>query len=306
MAFVDECTVFADRRARRERLGVAALRALQAPRRPRRRQRGRRWLDRVRGLPRRARPVVARRPSPPEGAGRRSRAEAPSATGASGKDLVVPVPDGTVVFDDRRPDRRPGGRGHARRGGRRAAAGAAGNAAFASARNRVPAHRRARARTGRSARSRWSSARWPTSAWWGCRTRASPRCWLASPPPNPRSRTIPFTTLTPNLGVAGEDDGPVRGGRHPGPGGGRQRGQGAGAPVPAAHRAMPGARAGGRPGGGGSRRPTWRPSSPSWRPTTPSWHGARRSWWARRPTWSMTPPRAIARAGSGGARRSRR
>ena len=189
-----------------------------------------------------------------------------------------------------RTHRRSGGRGHARRRGRRRPRRPGQRGLRGTAQPRA-SHRRARRGRGGRARSRWSSVRWPTSAWWGCRTRASPRCWLVSPPPNPRSPTIPFTTLTPNLGVAGEDDGPVRGGRHPRPGGGRQRGQGAGAPVPSAHRAMPGARPGRRPGRRGSRR---RPRDPRCRaraPTIPSWHDVRPSSWARRPTWSMTPPR---------------
>ena len=104
-----------------------------------------------------------------------------------------------------RPGRRPRRRGRTRRG-RRAAAGAA--AATWPSRARATACRAppSPARTARSKRLARGAAnggrRRPRRA---AERRASRRCWPASPPRSPRSPNYPFTTLTPNLGVAGGD-----------------------------------------------------------------------------------------------------
>ena len=95
--------------------------------------------------------------------------------GASGKDLVLPVPDGTVVFDDDglrgRPDRRGiacgRGRGRARRAWELVAHQLA---------QPVPRGSPSRGRAPRCARSRSSCAPWPTSGSSGCRTPASRPC----------------------------------------------------------------------------------------------------------------------------------
>ena len=56
--------------------------------------------------------------------------------GANGKDLVIPVPDGTVVFDEQ--GCAPTWWARVRAPSSRAAAGGRGNVAFAGPRNRVP------------------------------------------------------------------------------------------------------------------------------------------------------------------------
>ena len=184
--------------------------------------------------------------------GRRARAEARGATEPPARTSWCPVPEGTVVMDDRGLIADlvgEGARAVVAAGGR----GGRGNVAFAGPRNRVPRTAELgedgeeRAGHGGAAHGR------RRRVWSACPTRASPRCWLASPPPSRRSPTIPFTTLTPNLGVAGEDTDRFVVADIPGLVEGRQRGQGAGAPVPAAHRAMPGAGPGGRSGGRRSR-----------------------------------------------------
>ena len=136
MAFVDECTVFARGGQRRQRLGAPAQRALQAPRRSRRGQRGRRRLGRLRGACAGC-TTSPRSPTTPISArATAGRAGARSARGL-GQDLVLPVPDGTVVFDEEGLLADLVGRGRAAvvaRGGR----GGRGNVAFAGPRNRVP------------------------------------------------------------------------------------------------------------------------------------------------------------------------
>ena len=101
MAFVDECTAVRDSRQRGRRFGLDALGAVQAARRPRRRRRRRRRVGDLRGHDAVCSDLsLARRPSAPAGRRRRRRGARPIATARAGADLVLPVPDGTVVLDD--------------------------------------------------------------------------------------------------------------------------------------------------------------------------------------------------------------
>ena len=295
MTFVDEALVYA--KAGRGGNGSAshAQRALQAARRTRRRQRRRgrrRWSSRspaasttCRGSP--TIPTSARRTASPAGA--------PKRDGATGKDLVVPVPDGTVVSDDDGLDRRPGRGGvardrRARRPRRPRERGARQRPQPRSAHGRA-----GRGRRGEAARAS-SSARWPTSGWSGCRTPGSPRCCRACPPRKPKIANYPFTTLTPNLGVAGGDGDRFVVADIPGLVEGAARGEGPGPPVPAAHRAMPGARDGGRPVGRRSRRRPRDAPRRARRLRPRAGRCAGRSWSGPRPTWSTTRRDGAARS----------
>ena len=215
--------------------------------------------------------------------------------GASGKDLVIPVPEGTVVMDDRGLIADlvgEGSRAIVAAGGR----GGRGNTAFAGPRNRVPRTAEP-GEDGEERRSGWSCEPWPTWAWWGLPNAGKSTLLARLTAAKPKVANYPFTTLTPNLGVAGDDVDRFVVADIPGLVEGASEGKGLGhrflrhivrcralvlvvdlaTDDPAADLA------------------TLRAELAAYDPELA--RAARRSWWARRPTSWMTPGSAIAALG---------